>query len=179
MHTRSLLALTAAFVFVGCDNSVTQVTPEPVPEANASVAYVVMSPAQPRVGDEVIVSVVARSGASLGRVGSFAAALRYAPQQLRFVAAVSLDGGLRVHNPAEAGLLRMAGASAEGFPAGPLFAARFVVTGASPAANLTLDVSELSSATAYQNLIPSLRVQRGAILSNVTAGPPGTAVQRP
>jgi len=170
MQGLRLLGMPFLVALLACQESTqAPVVDVPTPQTDGAVVYLVVSPAHPRAGDTVVVTVLNRSGTRVGAVGSFSVRLGYDPAQSRFADAVPLSGGLRVHNPAQPGLVRVAGAAAGGFGSDTLFVGRFVASGAEAASGFRVEVSELTGATAFRDLLPVLRVQRAAVLRDAPA----------
>jgi hypothetical protein len=158
MRTKLLLVGMLALP-VGCQEpGRLQAPAEPIPNQDGAEAYLVVWPPRPAVGDTVAVFVKARTGGAVGPIGSFTLELGYDAARLRFADAPPLEQGLRVHNPALAGTVRVAGAASEGFQGDLLFGARFVATASDAAAGLRLVVEELSASSSVQDLVPGLRV---------------------
>jgi hypothetical protein len=154
---RRLLAsslMGGAVVATAC-NDRRPVEPAARPQA---VAYITLSDSAATAGDTVRVSVRLRAGIDVGSVGSFAATLRYDASALTMVDEASLsDAGLRAVNATEAGLVRAAGAAAEGFGDAPLFAVRLRVVRPQALRSMRLEFSELN-AVGRSDLKRALRV---------------------
>ncbi|HEU4995392.1 MAG TPA: hypothetical protein VFT29_11265 [Gemmatimonadaceae bacterium] len=128
--------------------------------ANEVSAYVAVSSANPAPGSDVTVWVRARRGSAMGPVGSYTLRLTYDSTRMRFKESGRSQHGMVMANSATAGLLVVAGASAEGFADDELLAATFTSTSTGALTGLTLDVTELNSAT-FQDQKAGLRVARG------------------
>jgi len=87
--------------------------------------------------------------------------------RLQFKAENPINDGLRVNNTTTAatGLIRFAGASPTGFTTLVLYDGTFQVKSADYAADLALQMEELSAALSLTNLTPQLRVNRQIFLS--------------
>lgn len=141
---------------------------EPDPDPSGAVAYLV---AEPGFGDTVTVRVRARTGIDAGMVGSFSLRIAFDARVTRFLAVLPLEGGLRVHN-AQPGVVRVAGAAAEGFATSDLFAARFLSSG-DPEHAFTLEVPELVASGSFRDLVPVLHVMRSPLATgDVTVSVP-------
>lgn len=137
-----LLIAAAALVAVAC-NDRRVVEPAARPQ---SVAYITLSDSTPNAGDTVRVAVRLRAGVDVGSVGSFAATLRYDQSSLTMVDEASLtDAALRAVNATESGVVRAAGAAAEGFGDAPLFAVRLRVVHPHALRSMRLELSELNA----------------------------------
>lgn len=153
----SLLALAVALT--GCDDDRAPLPAAPAAVApNAISAYVAVSNAAPKAGEQVLVSVRALRGSAVGPIGSFTLRLMYDTTQLQFVESARSARGMVLANGAVRGVVKGAGASAEGFLDDELIAATFLVrTGG--ALSLALDVSELNSVT-FEDQRAAMRVER-------------------
>ena len=136
-------SLIAGVVVAAACNDRRPVEPAARPQA---VATITLSDSAPTAGDTVRVSVRLRAGIDVGSVGSFAATLRYDRSALSMVDEASLtDAGLRAINATEAGVVRAAGAAAEGFGEAPLFAVRLRVVRPQALRSMRLEFSELNA----------------------------------
>ena len=79
-------------------------------------------------------------------LGSYMATLTYASSRFNVVS-VETTGGMQAANSRTPGVIRIAGASANGFSAGPLATIRFSRRGSSMAVPVTLSVTEASTVT--------------------------------
>ena len=142
---RRLLALpliVGAVATAAC-NDRRPIEPAARPQA---VAYITLSDSAPSAGDTVRVSVRLRAGIDVGSVGSFAATLRYDQSALTMVDESPVgDAALRAVNATEPGVVRAAGAAAEGFGEAPLFAVRVRVVRPQALRSMRLDFSELNA----------------------------------
>ncbi|HUQ81661.1 MAG TPA: hypothetical protein VM076_11005 [Gemmatimonadaceae bacterium] len=135
--------LIAGLVAAAACNDRRPVEPAARPQA---VAYITLSDSAPSAGDTVRVSVRLRAAIDVGSVGSFAATLRYDGAALTMVDEAPLgDAALRAINGTEAGVVRAAGAAAEGFGEAPLFAVRLRVVRPQALRSMRLDFSELNA----------------------------------
>jgi len=106
----------------------------------------------PRV--EATITVTARAApAPRKAVGSFAGHLRYDAGGLTFVGESQLPTGMRAFNP-QPGHIRVAGAAAEGFRDGRLFAVTFKVNDPRALATIELALDELNG-TDFANRLPA------------------------
>lgn len=86
-------------------------------------------------------------GGAVGRIGSFTARVLYDSTALEFIEEVPVgDGALRAMNPAP-GLVRIAGASAQGMDAAKLAQVRFKVNDPAALALVRLELDELHEQT--------------------------------
>jgi hypothetical protein len=129
--------------------------------ANELSAYVVVSDPDPAIGSRFTVSVRARRGAAVGRIGSFTLRVAFDTSRLRFVEASRSTEGMVMTNVARPGELVAAGASAEGFTTEELLVATFTAVSADAVESLALTVSELNS-VAFENQRQLVRVRPGA-----------------
>ena len=157
-----LTALTAVSVSA-CDGDTTTVqlptAPMNVP-MNGVSAYLAVSNANPGVGSSVTVWVKARRGSAVKPIGSYTIRLSYDSTRLHFVEAAQSAHGMVMANPAKAGVVLAAGASAEGFADDQLLAATFSVLGANALTSLALSVTELNSVS-FQDQRANTSVARG------------------
>jgi hypothetical protein len=113
--------------------------------APAVEAVLVVSDPSPPVGGPLIVSVQTKS--NQGIVGSYTARIKYDSTALRFDGEIpAIDKAMRAVNPTS-GLVRFAGAAADGFPNGQLATYRFVALRSNSAQTLSLVVDELHMIT--------------------------------
>ena len=91
-------------------------------------------------------------------VGSFAGHVRYDPGGLVFVAGSRLPSGMRAFNP-QPGHIRVAGAAAEGFQDGRLFALTFKVNDPRALRTIELALDEING-TDFGNHLPADRLKR-------------------
>lgn len=139
MH-KFIVPLLAVFAAACTDDARLMAPPQP---AEGSVAYVQLSEARPAVGSIVTVTAYVRGAASVTNVGSFTAKLKFDAAGLEFVSQSELPGGMRMLKANAADIIA-AGASAEGFTDGRLFAVTFKVVDPAALQSLSLDVSELT-----------------------------------
>ena len=161
------LALTA------CQDQPAQSTgPTPPPVAQGVAAFISVDNLSALVGQTVRVRVEVRVGTQQSyKVGSYTGRLRFNVARLQFRAENAISDGLRIANAngAAAGEIRFAGAAPTGFTNLVLYDGTFEVKGADYAADLTLQMEELSAALTLTNLAPQLQVNRQIFLSR-TAG---------
>ncbi len=153
-HRRHSLRLVAAIALsAGCSESYKPgIVRNPAP---AVEAVLVVSDLAAPSGTPILVSVKANS--TTGTVGSYTARMSYDPAALRFDGEVpSEDQALRAVNPLN-GLLRFAGASANGFVNGQLASYKFLVVRADGAKTLSLVVDEMHMVTSV-NAKPNLTI---------------------
>ena len=128
-------------------------TTPPETDGSSSVVYLKVSDEAPGVGSTITVTanVVRARGAQA--VGSFAGHLRYDASGLTFVGESRLPTGMRAFNP-QPGHIRVAGAAAEGFRDGRLFAVTFKVNDLRALATIELTLDELNG-TGFGNRLPA------------------------
>ena len=139
----------------------------PVPQQGVS-AYITVDNLEARPGQTVRVRVEVQVGSQQNyKLGSFTGRLRFNAAKLQFKAENPINDGLRVNNSTTAptGLIRFAGASPTGFTTLVLYDGTFQVKSADYAADLALQMEELSAALSLTNLTPQLRVNRQIFLS--------------
>ena len=160
MTRLALIAITAALV-AGCDDD-----RKPLPAAPADVApdavsaYLAVSNSTPAAGERVTVAVRARRGSAVGPIGSFTVRLSYDTTRLRYVESARGERGMVLANGAVRGVVKGAGAAAEGFTDDELLASTFLVLAAGNAlASLSLDVPELNSVK-FEDQRARMRVER-------------------
>jgi hypothetical protein len=108
-------------------------------------AVLVVSDPSPPVGSPLVVSV--QTNSNQGIVGSYTARITYDSTALRFDGEIPIsDKGMRAVNPT-GGLVRFAGAAADGFPDGRLASYRFVALQPNGTKTLSLVVDELHMIT--------------------------------
>jgi hypothetical protein len=113
--------------------------------APAVEAVLVVSDPSPPVGGPLVVSV--QTNSNQGIVGSYTARIKYDSTALRFDGEIPIgDKATRAMNPTS-GLVRFAGAAADGFPDGRLATYRFVALRSNSAKTLSLVVDELHMIT--------------------------------
>jgi hypothetical protein len=152
-----------------CQDQPAQSTgPTPPPVQQGVSAFITVDNLHAAVGQTVRVRVEVQVGSEQNyKLGSFTGRLRFNTAQLQFKAENAINDGLRVSNntTATTGLIRFAGASAAGFTTLVLYDGTFQVKGADYAADLQLQMEELSAALSLTNLAPQLRVNRQIFLS--------------
>ncbi len=160
MKSTRLLPLVAALL-AGCADAVasTSGVSAPAPE---SIASLVMAGAPSHAGSVVTFSVRLSSDAAARRAGAYSARIEYDPSLLSYVGEGKSVGGLVAFNDT-LGVLRVAGASLDGYSDGVLFNARFKVARAMPDAEMRLVIDELRDMTAT-NRLPSDAATRTALL---------------
>jgi len=157
------LALTA------CQDQPAQSTgPTPPPVTQGVAAFISVDNLSARVGQTVRVRVEVQVGSQQSyKVGSYTGRLRFDASRLQFRSENPINDGLRIANNtgAAAGEIRFAGASATGFNTLVLYDGTFEVKAANYAADLALQMEELSAALSLTNLAPQLQVNRQIFLS--------------
>jgi hypothetical protein len=152
---RSLIVPIASAVVAGCADRVeapARVAPEPVP-----IARLVVKGSGNRPGDVVTLSARLTEGSAAKRTGAYIAHVEYDTAVVTYVGQGPATGGLSAFR-ADAGVLRVAGASLDGYTDGVLFNAQFRVARAEPQSELRLVIDELRDV----NLADRLPAQPGA-----------------
>ena len=171
MHALRLAVL--GLVLSACQDQPAQSTgPTPPPVQQGVAAFITVDNLNAAVGQTVRVRVEVQVGSQQNyKLGSFTGRLRFNAAKLQFKAENPINDGMRVANTTTAatGLIRFAGASPTGFTTLVLYDGTFQVKGADYAADLALQMEELSAALSLTNLTPQLRVNRQIFLSR-TAG---------
>jgi hypothetical protein len=139
---RKLALSLFAVLAVGCSDQAAPLT-SPDKPTEGSVAFVQLSDVRPAAGSTVVVTVHVRGAAGVASVGAFTAKLQFDAAGLEYVGESQLSSGMRMIKPA-AGEVLAAGASAEGFTDGTLFAVSFKVKNPAALETLRLNVSELT-----------------------------------
>jgi len=158
---KSLRYLSLAVLLVGCADAVasTSGVTEPAPEPIASLVF---TGAPSRAGAVVTLSARLTSDAIGERTGAYAARIEYDPAVLTYVGEGKSTSGLVAFNDT-LGVLRVAGASLDGYADGVLFNARFKVTRTAQDAEMRLVIDELRDMRAISRL-PSDAATRSALL---------------
>lgn len=168
MRTALALALAVAAASVACDDDRRSDVMPSAPAVlgpDAMSAFITVSDPKPGVGERVTVTVRAVRGSSVGKIGSFTLALNYDASQLRFIESGRSAYGMVLANGAEAGTLKAAGASAEGFADDQLLTAVFEVAAPNAMQTLQLTITEMNSA-AFQDQRAQMRVERALYRDN-------------
>lgn len=167
MHALRLAVLGLALS--ACQDQPAQSTgPTPPPVQQGVAAFITVDNLNAAVGQTVRVRVEVQVGSQQNyKLGSFTGRLRFNTASLQFKTENAINDGLRVNNATTAatGLIRFAGASPTGFTTLVLYDASFQVKSANYAADLALQMEELSAALSLTNLTPQLRVNRQIFLS--------------
>lgn len=164
--TRLTLFTAATLLLTACSDERKPLPFAPVDVAPTEIsAYIAVSNATPAPGEAVTVTVRARRGSAVGPIGSFTLRLDYDATRLRFVEAARAERGMVMANGTAAGVVRAAGASAEGFADDQLLSASFEVLEGSALATLALTVSELNSVK-FEDHRASTRVAKGLYREN-------------
>ncbi len=170
MQLIRLAALTIALT--ACQDQPARTTgPTPPPVQQGVAAFITVSRLDAAPGDTVRVRVEVQVGTQQNfKVGSYTGRLHFSADKLQFTRENMLSDGLRISNPANAGKgeIRFAGASPTGFATTVLYDGTFVVKAASYAADLALQMEELSAAMSLVNLQPQLRVSPQIFLSRTS-----------
>jgi len=127
-----------------------------------TVFFVTLSDPRPTAGATVTVTAHVAQRSGFKPVASFKAHLRYDATGLTFLHESRLPNGMRALNP-QRGDVIVAGAAAEGFPDGRLFAATFSIQNPAALSSLALEVEELNG-TDFASQLPALPVlRRGSV----------------
>jgi hypothetical protein len=157
------LSFVAATTVAGCTDDPdklvhTATAPENVPP-NAMSAFVTVSNPRAAAGDRVTVTVRALRGVAVGPIGSFRIRVLYDSTKLAFIETAPSSHGMVLANPAEAGNVIAAGASAAGFLDDRLVRATFRILRDDGLRSLALSVDELNSVM-FEDQRPAMRVER-------------------
>jgi hypothetical protein len=145
--------------------------PEPssaalAPSVDAGPAlYLALSDQHPKAGSTITVTANVRHADAKAAIGSFTGDLVYDPAGLAFAGEVRLPAGVRAFNP-QSGRIRVAGAAAEGFQDGRLFAVSFRVIDPRSLASLELSVTEMNGKD-FADRLPADRRERSARIGPV------------
>ena len=170
MHALRLVVLGLALT--ACQDQPAQSTAPRPPLVQGVAAFISVDNLSARPGQTVRVRVEVQVGTQQNyKLGSYTGRLRFNPARLTFRAENVINDGLRIANNAGAatGEVRFAGASATGFTNLVLYDGTFEVKSTDYAADLALQMEELSAALTLTNLAPQLQVNRQIFLSR-TAG---------
>jgi uncharacterized lipoprotein YajG len=173
MHVLRLAVISLA-VTACQDQQVPVTAPLPPPIQNGVAAYVTVDNLTASQGQAVRVRVEVQVGTQQNfKLGSFTGRLHFNPALLQFKSENAISDGLRVANALNAthGEIRFAGASAMGFTTLVLYDGTFEVKGANYAADLALQMEELSAATSLTNLRAQLKVSPQVFLSAAATRP--------
>ena len=148
-----LAALGVAVLTLACqDEQPRRVAAPPDAQRSDSVLSLTVSSLKPDVGSTITVTANVARRASFKPVGSFKAHLRYDPSGLTFLQQSRLPTGIRALNP-QPGDIIAAGAAADGFEDGRLFAVTFQVQKPAALGSIELSVEELNG-TDFANQLP-------------------------
>ena len=143
LTTRAIAIAAGALSIAACSETYRSAVVENA--APAVEAVLVVSDPSPPVGGALVVSV--QTNSNQGIVGSYTARIKYDSTALRFDGEIPIsDKGMRAVNPT-GGLVRFAGAAADGFPDGRLASYRFVALQPNSGKSLSLVVDELHMIT--------------------------------
>ena len=158
---KRLVLLTSVVMVAACDDERASLPAAPAEVApNAVAAYLAVSSATPAAGERVAVSVRARRGSAVGPIGSFTVRISYDTTRLRYVESARAARGMVMANGALRGVVKGAGASAEGFTDDELLTSTFLVlAGGDALASLALDVPELNSVE-FEDQRAAMRVEK-------------------
>jgi hypothetical protein len=157
---RSLFTPIATAIVAGCADRVAapaRVVPDPVP-----IATLVVKGSANRPGDVVTLSAHLTESGAAKRTGAYLAHIEYDTALVAYVGQGAATGGLAAFH-ADAGVLRVAGASLDGYADGVLFNAQFRVARAQPQAQLRLVIDELRDVNLNSRL-PAQLAARSALL---------------
>ena len=160
-HMHRLFATVWIVTASGCLDGPQPMTSGQTPtSAMGPAAFLTISPEAPREGGTVVVTANVLAPNAQPIIGSFSGELRYDPAGLTYTGESRLAGGMRAFNPAS-GRIRVAGAAAEGFLDGRLFAVAFKVGDPRAVAGLELILDELNGRD-FGDRLPSDSVGRTA-----------------
>jgi len=161
IRPRIVAAVALAVAVTGCADRVASPALGAAPSP-ASIAGLVMTGAPRRPGAVVTLSARLASGAPVSRAGAFLARIEYDTAQFAFEGQGGATSGIAAFH-AERGVLRVAGASLDGYAGGVLFNARFRVTGPAPDGEVRLVIDELRDVNLADRL-PAAPAARTALL---------------
>jgi hypothetical protein len=152
LRARWVFAAIAALVAACTDrvDAPVRVAPEPT-----SIATLVVGGTARRSGDIITLSARLASSATTTRAGAFLAHIEYDSTLIAFVGEGDAAGGIAAFHAA-AGVLKVAGASLDGYAGGLLFNARFRVARPSSQAEVRLVIDELRDVNASDRLPPQV-----------------------
>ena len=148
-----MLAGMTTIVAAGCADRVespVRVVPDPV-----SIATLIVNGSANRAGDVITLSARLTNAAAATRAGAYLAHIEYDTTLVSFVGQGDVTGGISAFN-AQTGILRVAGASLDGYTGGVLFNARFRVARTSAQAEVRLVIDELRDVNANDRLPPQV-----------------------
>ena len=161
---RALSRVGLVSIALGCRDDPRRVFTETAAPQAGSVLYLTTSDQAPPPGSTITVTANVASIPDLKAIGSFVAHLRYDTAGITFIAESRLPSGMRVLNP-QPGYIRAAGAAAEGFADGRLFAVTFRVTDPGALASMELTLDEMTG-TDFGNRLPANPLHRSARLGS-------------
>ncbi|MGH2901211.1 MAG: cohesin domain-containing protein [Solirubrobacteraceae bacterium] len=147
MKTRSLVASVAVVLGACAEHAEapsTALAPEPI-------AALAVSGSTRQTGSIVTLTARLNGPALTRRAGAYAARVEFDPGVVAYVGEGDATSGLVAFN-ATTGVLKVAGASLDGYADGVLFNARFRVTRSSPTSELRLVIDDLRDMTARDRL---------------------------
>jgi hypothetical protein len=147
------LGVAAAVVVAACADRVAEplrVAPDPT-----SIATLVVTGSADHAGAIVTISAHLSNAAAQARAGAFVAHIEYDTSLVSFVDQGDAAGGIAAFH-ADQGVLRVAGASLQGYSGGVLFNARFKLTRVSPATELRLVIDQLRDVNLSDRLPPAI-----------------------
>jgi hypothetical protein len=150
-----LAALGVTVLTLACqDDQPRRVAAPPDAQRSDSVLSLTVSSLKPAVGSTITVTANVARRASFKPVGSFKAHLRYDPSGLTFLQQSRLPTGIRALNP-QPGDIIAAGAAADGFEDGRLFAVTFQVQKPVALASLEFEIEEMNG-TNFADQLPAV-----------------------
>ena len=161
---RALSRVGLVSIALGCRDDPRRVFTETAAPQAGSVLYLTTSDQAPPPGSTITVTANVASIPDIKAIGSFTADLRYDTAGITFIAESRLPSGMRVLNP-QPGHIRAAGAAAEGFADGRLFAVTFRVTDPGALASMELTLDEMTG-TDFGNRLPANPLHRSARLGS-------------
>jgi hypothetical protein len=159
---RRVLVVVAAAFAASCADRVdapSSVAPTPDP---AGIATLVVTGAPTRPGVIVTLAAHLTQGTAVKRTGAYLAHIEYDTTLITYVGQGDATGGIAAFH-AQAGVLRVAGASLDGYTGGVLFNAQFRVarTGAQPELRLVID--ELRDMDLNDRLPPAVAARSSVV----------------
>jgi len=157
---RSVVVALAATLIAGCTdrlNAPLRVAPDP-----SAVATLVVNGSASKPGAVVTLSARLTQSAAAKRTGAYLAHIEYDTTLVTYVGQGDATGGIAAFH-AERGVLRVAGATLDGYGDGVLFNAQFRVTRTTPGAEIRLVIDQLRDVNAADRL-PAQASARSSLL---------------
>jgi hypothetical protein len=157
---RSILSIALAAVVAACADRV--VAPSRVAPDPTSIATLVVRGSGNRPGSVVTLAAHLTDAAAANRTGAYLAHIEYDTSLVAYVGQGDAAGGIAAFH-ADGGVLRVAGASLDGYAGGVLFNVQFRVARASSQPELRLVIDELRDMNLRDRLPPQIGA-RSALL---------------